>query len=225
MVLPFRNPNCCGENKIPSFSCNDIRCQPCRIQGRAEGFSKLLLTKHAGSSLATATWNLAQTNLSCWEAYIIYNAKTWQKWMALNAFSLWKLIVTSQVAKFSLKSELQDGLFLSCLPPQYASLGLLVRDFAGETLRCATEMSDYTVASLLEDFFPISCWNSFKSSNLLLLSVLIDQENNVGKHEVPSNLWTFLSSWRTELVQNAAVCTKMETPSFQNCQSDTFSEF
>lgn len=107
----------------------------------SRGFSELLLTKHAGSSLATATWNLAQINLSCWEAYIIYNAKTWQKWMALNAIliwmpsnELWKLIVTSQVAKFSLKSELQDRLFLSCPPPQCDSLGLLIRDFAGGTL-------------------------------------------------------------------------------------------
>lgn len=54
--------------------------------------------------------------------------------MALNAFSLWKPIVTSQVAKFSLRVELQDGLVLSCPPPQFASLGLLLREFARGTL-------------------------------------------------------------------------------------------
>jgi len=90
--------------------------------GQSRGLGKLLLTKRAGSRLATATCSLAQINWSCWEAYIVYNAWTWWKWMALNAFSLWKPIVTTQVATFRLRVELQAGLLLSCPPPQYASL-------------------------------------------------------------------------------------------------------
>lgn len=56
-------------------------------------------------------------------------------------------------------------------------------------------MSDYAATPLPEDILlPPACRNTFKPGNSLLLAVLIDQENNVQKQEVPSNLWPFLSS-------------------------------
>lgn len=38
------------------------------------------------------------------------------------------------VTSYSLRMELQDGLLLSCPPAQYASLGLLFKDFGRGSL-------------------------------------------------------------------------------------------